>query len=277
LNAQITERTGILTQGGTYDILSPRYDEAPDLYFDWTQKTIELESIKPFSFTLPQMRKLTSLLKLHGLHSDPVGLFDFLQAGIELREKAKFYFTKNLSDALSLIGKYGEKYGFSKEELSYCDLSVFQELHIAALDPVEMIGNNIKQGKARYKETLSLSLPPLITNSQDVWGFEYPESEPNFITQKQVRGPVISNIEKSKLSGAIVCITNADPGYDWLFSYQIAGLITTWGGANSHMAIRAGELGLPAVIGAGELLYEKWSEAKLLHLDCSGRRVEVLA
>jgi hypothetical protein len=43
------------------------------------------------------------------------------------------------------------------------------------------------------------------------------------------------------------------------------------------MAIRAGELGLPAVIGAGELLYEKWSEAKLLHLDCSGRRVEVLA
>jgi phosphohistidine swiveling domain-containing protein len=257
---------------GTYDILSPRYDEAPDLYFDWTQKTIELESIKPFSFTLPQMRKLTSLLKLHGLHSDPVGLFDFLQAGIELREKAKFYFTKNLSDALSLIGKYGEKYGFSKEELSYCDLSVFQELHIAALDPVEMIGNNIKQGKARYKETLSLSLPPLITNSQDVWGFEYPESEPNFITQKQVRGPVISNIEKSKLSGAIVCITNADPGYDWLFSYQIAGLITTWGGANSHMAIRAGELGLPAVIGAGELLYEKWSEAKLLHLDCSGRR-----
>ena len=262
---------------GTYDILSPRYDEAPDLYFDWTQKTIELESIKPFSFTLPQMRKLTSLLKLHGLHSDPVGLFDFLQAGIELREKAKFYFTKNLSDALSLIGKYGEKYGFSKEELSYCDLSVFQELHIAALDPVEMIGNNIKQGKARYKETLSLSLPPLITNSQDVWGFEYPESEPNFITQKQVRGPVISNIEKSKLSGAIVCITNADPGYDWLFSYQIAGLITTWGGANSHMAIRAGELGLPAVIGAGELLYEKWSEAKLLHLDCSGRRVEVLA
>ena len=43
------------------------------------------------------------------------------------------------------------------------------------------------------------------------------------------------------------------------------------------MAIRAGELGLPAVIGAGEHLYRHWSEAKRVHLDCAGRRVEVLA
>ncbi len=53
--------------------------------------------------------------------------------------------------------------------------------------------------------------------------------------------------------------------------------MTAWGGANSHMAIRAGELGLPAVIGAGEVLYRRWSQAGRLHLDCAGRRVEVLA
>ena len=66
-------------------------------------------------------------------------------------------------------------------------------------------------------------------------------------------------------------------GFDWLFSYPIAGLIPAWGGANSHMAIRAGELGLPAVIGAGEINYKNWSSAKRLHLNCAERRVEVFA
>ena len=82
---------------------------------------------------------------------------------------------------------------------------------------------------------------------------------------------------REQLAGAIVCIEHADPGFDWLFAYPIAGLITAWGGANSHMAIRAGELGLPAVIGAGEVNYRRWSEALRLHLDCVGQRVEVLA
>jgi hypothetical protein len=55
--------------------------------------------------------------------------------------------------------------------------------------------------------------------------------------------------------------TQCRPGFDWLFAYPIAGLITAWGGANSHMAIRAGELDLPAVIGAGEVLYRRWSSS----------------
>ena len=45
-------------------------------------------------------------------------------------------------------------------------------------------------------------------------------------------------------------------------SYPIAGFITAWGGANSHMAIRAGEQQIPAIIGAGELLYQQWSSSK---------------
>ena len=42
------------------------------------------------------------------------------------------------------------------------------------------------------------------------------------------------------------------------------------------MAIRAGELGIPAVIGAGEALYTQWSEAGSLTIDGSGKRVQVL-
>jgi hypothetical protein len=261
---------------GTYDILSPRYDEAPELYFDWNQRPTVPEPVKPFALTLAQMRDIVKLLETHGLQPDPVGLLDFMQAGIELREMAKFHFTRNLSDALALITEVGSQYGFSREDLAYCDIAAFKEIHIAATDPKDMLLRSIEQGKARYAETLKISLPPLIGNPDDVWAFEWPETAPNFITQKQVTAPVISCHERDRLAGAIVCIPNADPGFDWLFAYPIAGLMTAWGGANSHMAIRAGELGLPAVIGTGEVLFQRWSTAQRLHLDCAGRRVEVL-
>ena len=262
---------------GTYDILSPRYDEAPELYFDWSQRMPSPEPVRPFSMTLPQMREVVELLEAHGLQRDPVGLFDFLQAGIELRELSKFHFTRNLSDALALITEYGTQWGFTCEDLAYCDIAAFKELHVAAADPKGMLLRSIEQGKARHAETLKISLPPLIEKPTDVWAFEWPETEPNFITQKQVTAPVVGCDERERLAGAIVCIPSADPGFDWLFAYPIAGLITAWGGANSHMAIRSGELGLPAVIGAGEVLYRRLSGAQRLHLDCAGRRVEVLA
>ncbi|WP_296752254.1 PEP-utilizing enzyme [Thiobacillus sp.] len=262
---------------GTYDILSPRYDEAPELYFDWSQRPPAPETVKPFSLTLPQMREVVKLLESHGLQPDPVGLFDFLQAGIELRESAKFHFTRNLSDVLALVAECGAQWGFSREDLAYCDIAAFKELHVAAADPKEALSRSIEQGMARYRDTLAVVLPPLIARPEDVWVFEWPETTPNFITQKQVTAPVTGCEERERLAGAIVCIPNADPGFDWLFAYPIAGLITVWGGANSHMAIRAGELGLPAVIGAGEVLYRRWSTSQRLHLDCAGRRVEVLA
>jgi len=53
----------------------------------------------------------------------------------------------------------------------------------------------------------------------------------------------------------------------------IAGFVTQFGGANSHMAIRASELGLPAVIGAGETLYQRWQSGHKLCLDCGNQRV----
>ena len=262
---------------GTYSILSPRYDEAPGLYFDWSQRPPLPEPVKPFALTLPQMREIVKLLEAHGLQPDPVGLFDFMQAGIELRELAKFHFTRNLSDALALITDVGAQYGFSRDDLAYCDIGVFKELHVAAVDPIDLLARSIDQGKARYLETLKIALPPLISSPDEVWAFQWPETSPNFITQKQVTAAVVGCDAREKLAGRIVCIPNADPGFDWLFAYPISGLITAWGGANSHMAIRAGEQGLPAVIGAGEALYERWSSASLLQIDCAGRKVEVLS
>jgi phosphohistidine swiveling domain-containing protein len=276
---------------GTYDILSPRYDEAPDVYFDWNQSSrpapssttgvpsvpVHTEGASPFALSLSQMRDISRLLAEHGLTHDVVGLFDFLQAGIELREYAKFVFTRNLSDAMSLFRDLGQSLGFSAEDMSFANIQVIKELNASSSDPGDLIGKSIAEGRRRYAETCQIVLPPLVTRPEDVWAFHLPQSEPNFITHGQATGPVVQHRDRDRLAGAIVVIPSADPGFDWLFSHRIAGFITAYGGANSHMAIRANELGLPAVIGAGEALFQRWSSASRLRVDCANRRVEVLA
>ena len=69
-----------------------------------------------------------------------------------------------------------------------------------------------------------------------------------------------------KLNG-IVCIENADPGFDFLFSKNIRGLITKYGGVNSHMSIRCSELNIPAAIGVGEKKFKENVESKKINLD----------
>ena len=78
------------------------------------------------------------------------------------------------------------------------------------------------------------------------------------------------------LKGKIVLVESADPGYDWLFLYGIAGLITKYGGSNSHMSIRCSEMNIPAVIGCGEQLYRKLSNSNLIEVDCNLSQIKVL-
>jgi phosphohistidine swiveling domain-containing protein len=263
---------------GTYDILSERYDENPGLYFQWSGK--EAHAVPPqksaFALTLPQMRRVESMLKEHRLEPDPVAFFNFLEKAIQLREWSKFQFTKNLSDILVLIGQVGKTYGFSREDMAFSEILAFKELHITADFPRERLAASIASGREKYRTACRMALPPLLTRPEEIWGFLWPETSPNFITQKSVVAEIEDSRCRKNLAGKIVCIPSADPGYDWLFSHSIGGLVTAWGGANSHMAIRAGELGLPAVIGAGEANYQKWSNAKKLKIDCANRKVEIL-
>ena len=71
----------------------------------------------------------------------------------------------------------------------------------------------------------------------------------------------------------IVFIENADPGYDFIFTKKIKGLVTKYGGANSHMAIRCAELGIPAAIGVGEDNFDKYIKNSLIQLDCESNLI----
>ncbi len=239
---------------GTYDILSPRYDETPDIYFDWNNiKEDYLHKREEFKLSLTQMKKIESLLDEHGLEHDVVGLFSFMKAAIEGREYSKFIFTKTLSDILSLLKQFAHKNKISLEDMAFLDIQEFLKLSTTSWDIIEEIQNIINSNKKKHETTKQLYLPPLITKEENIDFFFLPDNKPNFVTRKSVTAHIITDLSNSKdMEGAVVFIPSADPGFDWIFTRGIIGFVTAYGGINSHMAIRAGELGLPAIIGAGE-------------------------
>lgn len=265
---------------GTYDITSKRYDENPELYFDWehSQKVENKENSGEFKLSLEQLRNLKVLLRENGLKDNILELMDFIRLAIEGREYGKFAFTKHLSQILQLIGKIGEEYGISKEDCAYSNIQLFKELYVSTEDCKEELIYSIQKGKRKYEKTKGLALPPLIMDTSDVWAFYYPDTEPNYITLKSVTGKTVEldSEQEIGIKDCILLIPSADPGYDWIFSHEIKGFITMFGGANSHMAIRAGELGIPAVIGVGKKQFDRYKKAEVLQIDTLAKAVRIL-
>ena len=70
-----------------------------------------------------------------------------------------------------------------------------------------------------------------------------------------------------KLENKIICIYNADPGFDFIFSKNILGLVTCYGGSNSHMAIRCSEINISSIIGVGHQNFMKIINSKKILID----------
>jgi hypothetical protein len=261
---------------GTYEITNLRYDEAPELYLKKIQQNRLPSELSNFEFSENSKKEVDLLLKRDGLDATFVSFICFAKSAIELREYAKFCFTKNVSDALSLIAEMGESLGISREDMSYCDIAIIFDLYVSPGGMKEKILQSIENGKIRYEIASAIALPPLITRASDVWSFHYPKVKPNFVGSERVTAPVEKIPTDNSLLGKIILIENADPGYDWLFTHDIAGLITAWGGANSHMAIRCAELRIPAAIGVGQNEFERFSSANRVLMDCSSHLIEIL-
>jgi len=218
------------------------------------------------------------LLKEHQLEIDVLSLIEFVKGGIEGREYAKFVFTRSLSDALSLIRQLGKDHGLSADDCAFLNYDAIRTLYSESASVRETLLESVAHGRERHALTRNLVLPPIIASPDDVFAFHLPPSQPNFITRKSVTAQVASVTDPPEtFAGRILFVPSADPGFDWIFTRGISGFVTQFGGANSHMAIRAGELGIPAVIGAGEVLFQQWQAARKLCLDCTNQKVLVIA
>lgn len=263
---------------GTYDILSSRYDENFESYFDLSQ--VESDKKRPyFEWDQSVLDNISDTLRVKGIKINASELVDFIKKSIEGREWAKLVFTRSLSEVLRLISSLGQRLDIQAEDLSFLDIQSVRKLYsnLDHRDVREVFLENIQLNQELYEYTLSLELPNLITSPEMLYSFYVFEDDPNYITQKSVQGQVIylDKNEHADVENKIVCIQNADPGYDYLFSKRIAGLVTQFGGVNSHMAIRCAELGVPAMIGSGSVHFKEISNAEIVQIDCAVKKYNV--
>ena len=265
---------------GTYDITSLRYDRNPSLLKNQTHldASVNEENESTFKIDDGTYKKISEALKKHQIRVDAAYLFDFIRSAIESRELSKFEFTKSLSNAIELIAEAGKLLGFSRDEMSQLDAkSLFNnpecdESEIAKKWK-EIIGTRVKE-----KELNDLVLlPPILFSKKDFDVISYYFSRPNFITQKKIEGQIIdithiSGDKIPQLKEKIVLLENGDPGYDWIFTKNPAGLVTKYGGAASHMAIRAAEFKLPAAIGCGEM-FDEIKAFQSIVMDCGVKKI----
>jgi hypothetical protein len=266
---------------GTYDITSLRYDERNDLFTGSVQNKNQ-NGDAAFILRQDEREQLQILLKESQFSIGVDQLFDYMGKAIAGREYAKFIFTRDLSDALAVLTLWGSKVGLSREDLSYLDITrLLNTLSNPLLDDVDRILlADVEKAKRECEQAITLKLGHLISAPDDVFVIPLHRSMANFITNKTVTSDlVVLSLDTPatiELNNKIVCIENADPGYDWLFTKGIAGLITQYGGTNSHMAIRCAEFAIPAAIGCGEQLFSRVIKHKELVLNCRDKKVELL-
>jgi len=262
---------------GTYDITSKSYDNGFDDYIDFNANQNNSRADNKFKFSKDTKEKINREILKSNLNFDVETLMQFIIKSTEAREQSKFEFTKSLSVVLDLITTIGQEYDLSENDLSHLDLDVLLKYRnrSSRLNLESELIDSIERNKSTHLITCSLQLPELIFNPTDVEMFHYPAMTPNFITHHNITATAVllTGCNNEDIDNKIVCIESADPGFDWIFSHNIKGLITKYGGVASHMSIRCAEFDLPAAIGCGSKIFNNVRKYNKVNLDCANKKI----
>lgn len=265
---------------GTYEVSSLRYDEMPhDLFLHSTADEISALAVADEDLTAETYELERALREVRAGGWTAEELLRYFVTSTKERERAKFIFSRTLSDILCSVKTWASDRGLSREDASFLSLDAV----LSGVKNVLTTGSHVSLeeevtfGKRQYAVTKSLRLPALITEPDEIWVVPVLVSQPNFIGVDNVIAPLVvldgSSLDlQTPLEGVVVAIESADPGFDWIFTKGLVGLITRFGGANSHMAIRCAELDIPAAIGCGEELFERLVGSYSVEID-GGHRI----
>ncbi|VVB58868.1 Pyruvate phosphate dikinase, PEP/pyruvate binding domain [Candidatus Anstonella stagnisolia] len=266
---------------GTYDICSRTYAESFDEYVNLENFVVPQKPDTSFDFSAQTKAHIQEQLALHGFSISAQQLLEFIRKATAARELSKLEFTKNLSLMLRYIEEYLRECRISREDIAFLSINDILEFSHSALvhTSVERLKEKIVRNKHKYEMVKLVKLPPLIFMEKNVEYFRSTEMAPNFVTQRTVCAQVADisqGAAGADLNGKIVLIENADPGYDWIFSHRIAGLVTEFGGAASHMTIRAAEFRIPAAIGCGPTLFNYAKGCSRIELNCAAKQIKAI-
>ena len=265
---------------GTYEITSLNYRQNFKNYFGKIDNKKTSNKGTDFYFSKIQKRKINKFIKDFKIYKNFDELINFIKKSIKYREYSKFIFTKSIDSAFDNMEKFGRKFNISKDQMSYLNVNSLLDLYFnySNMKPIDKLKKEIFFNKKEYLLNKNINLPDVITCGKDLFTQYINDPKINFISNKIISSKIL-DFKKINLNtnlDGIVCIENADPGYDFLFSKNIRGLITKYGGQNSHMAIRCAELNLPALIGVGEKTYNKILENKYIKIDCNLKKIDFI-
>jgi glutamine kinase len=260
---------------GTYDITINRYDK--DNPFLNIIKSSNFTKSKIFKF---KIKNLDKILESSDIQIEQDEFYNFIINSIVMREELKFEFTHNLSDALELIAESSSELGLFRDDISYLEIGTILSSYkkFTKNELKSFLKKQIPKNKFKFQINTKITLPSIISSERDFEIIQYHTAKPNYITEKTISERIINlDISKStELENKIILLEHADPGYDWIFAKNPLGLITKYGGVASHMSIRCSEVGLPASIGCGEIIYEKLLNASKVMLDCKNHQIVIL-
>ncbi len=266
-------------RGRTYDICSPRYDQIQHMP-DAGGPPAARYQVEPLR--IHHKARLEKQLEQAGLQMSAGEFFDFAGRVLKAREETKFAFSTVLSDVLEAIATLGLILEYSRDHLSFLSVEdLIASEDIGAADLRSRFGDLIARQRSLWAAAQHLILPDLITSPVDLSVVKQHLTRPNFVTTARVTGDVVVLATLSPnggagLGGKIVALEAAEPGSDWILALGIAGLVTRYGGALSHMTIRCAEFGIPAAIGCGNEIFFRVARAKRISLDCMEGRIDII-
>ena len=266
----------------TYDITSPRYDQ-----IDFGQSANRIKLPTP-SLIAPDedvelLNRISSDLLRAKLPHDVRAFMRFVSVSFKEREQAKFDFTIVLSHCIESIARLGEYLDLTRQELSYLSIKdIFKTTRNESLQSLRIQwSSKIVERQDEWEATRYLRHPSIIFSPTDLYLIKPFATRPNFITSAKAVGHLVHLTTpipnaKTRLDGNIVAIDAADPGYDWVFSHRIVALVTKFGGAASHMAVRCAEFGIPAAVGCGYELFQTIVNSVRIEIDCAAKEITSL-
>ena len=261
-----------------YSILNKNYKENFRNYFSINYTNYKKKKI---NLKISNKRKniINNFFKKNNLLFSFEDFIKFAKKSIENRENSKLIFSKSIDEIFINLKKLAVEINIDYKNFEHLDIKLIKNSfnNLSQEKLRNLILRNIKKNKEHYIFAKNIKTPDVITSTKNFDYFDEISSKENYVTEKNILGEMIelkkiSNLEK--LKDKIILIESADPGYDFIFSYNIKGLITKYGGKNSHMAIRCNELNLPSIIGVGEKTYRSFINSKKIYIDCKNEKFE---
>ena len=265
----------------TYSISSLNYEENFRNYFK--KKKFKNKNYKKYKINNKILRLLHTAFKKNKLDITPERFFEFVKKSISYREYSKFIFSKAIDEVFKNLISFGKKINIKRNDFDFIPINMildsYNNLSLSKLKT--LLKKEIIQNKRKQKILNLINLPEVINSKEDVYYFEEISKKGNYVTQNKIVGKTKclknnTNLSTSNLKDKIIIIENADPGFDYIFTYGIKGLITKYGGANSHMAIRCLEMNIPAIIGVGQKKYNEIIKSNVLSIDCIQKNYSII-